>query len=621
MAASSGQHAARRALRDRADRIEGLWQRAQAFRSDGPAEAAGIESEDQVGQMLAQARARLDATTIDVGVFGEVSRGKSTLFNGLLGTEVSSMRVTPETAVPVRVVRGHPHARVVFEDGTIEDFDDPEKARDLGSQRRVRQLKNRPIEITQFVDSEWLDSGVCLIDTPGLADPSLSDAYEDLTLAQLDSVSAAVFVFCSPPGIASEELKLLRTLGERGLDKVFLVLNFFTAPWEDAVERAATSEHLRRTTIEGAGGPGGTLLDDDVQIYEIHAKQGLSSALRQDREGFDASGVGALRRDIDAYLRRGALARLERHVSHHLGLACAGVGAIVEQRVRVLRDLSGLRAAQAAADDAVRTATATIDGIRDDITATTKTLADELRAMQVEHLQTARAVVHSTQVPSDMTGFEDRLRLNGEAAAQRISAHFAQTSVLLEERVRRRLFDSLRIDVNFSRGRLDPTHRDLPPVVVGSLARASDPADFAIGAGIGGAIGAVLGGSIAGGAGLALVALGPAGWLAGAAIGLVAGGLLGGGIAGSSADEISSEARSQLLADLSTRETVLSDHVRTVCNEMAAALDSQLSGEQERHLADQRAELIRIEGLVGDDEGRRRALDEATRLLEELRRA
>ncbi|MCU1499381.1 MAG: Dynamin family protein, partial [Acidimicrobiales bacterium] len=173
MAAISGQHAERQALRDRADRIESLWQRAKAFRSDEPAEEAGIGSNDQVGHLLGQARARLDATTIDVGVFGEVSRGKSTLFNALLGTEVSSMRVTPETAVPVRVMRGHPHARVVFEDGTVEDFDDPEKARDLGSQRRVRQLKNRPIEITQFVDSDWLDPGVCLIDTPGLSDPSL----------------------------------------------------------------------------------------------------------------------------------------------------------------------------------------------------------------------------------------------------------------------------------------------------------------------------------------------------------------------------------------------------------------------------------------------------------------
>ncbi|MCU1498247.1 MAG: hypothetical protein JWM47_2200, partial [Acidimicrobiales bacterium] len=428
-------------------------------------------------------------------------------------------------------------------------------------------------------------------------------------------------VFCSPPGIASEELKLLRTLGERGLDKVFLVLNFFTAPWEDPQERAAAADHLRKTIIEGAGGPEGTLLDDDVKIYEVHAKQGLKASLRQDREAFEASGVAGLRRDLDIYLRRGALARLERHVNHHLDMACAGVGTIVEQRVRVLTDLSGLRAAQAAADEAVSAATVTLSGIRDDITMTSKTLADDLCAMQVEPLQAAAAHVRAAQLPHDLAGFEDRLRLNGEAAAQRVSAHFGQTSVLLEERVRRRLFDSLRIDVNFSHGRHDPTRRDLPGIVVESLTSASDPAGFALGAGVGGAIGAVVGGSIAGGVGLALVALGPAGWLAGAAIGLVAGGLIGGGIGGSSSTTISSETRSRLLSDLSTREAVLCDHVRSVCKELAATLDSQLSGEQERYLADQRADLVRIEGLVGDDEGRRRALDEATRLLQELRQA
>jgi hypothetical protein len=66
-------------------------------------------------------RRDLEATQFTVGIFGLIKRGKSTLLNGLIGREVSSMHVTPETAVPVYVSYGEqPEATVHFADGGVK---------------------------------------------------------------------------------------------------------------------------------------------------------------------------------------------------------------------------------------------------------------------------------------------------------------------------------------------------------------------------------------------------------------------------------------------------------------------------------------------------------------------
>ena len=64
---------------------------------------------------------------------------------------------------------------------------------------------------------EWLPAGARVIDTPGLADPSLTDVYETYTMTELDRLSVGVFVICYPPGPEASEIRLLSTLGAHGM--------------------------------------------------------------------------------------------------------------------------------------------------------------------------------------------------------------------------------------------------------------------------------------------------------------------------------------------------------------------------------------------------------------------
>ncbi|MBW3658512.1 MAG: dynamin family protein, partial [Actinobacteria bacterium] len=102
--------------------FETVWERFQ--------ERRGLEiemsdiSDSLLASELALVRRELEATQFTVGVFGLIKRGKSTLLNALIGREVSAMRVTPETAVPVYVSYGQtPGAVVHFADGSQRHID------------------------------------------------------------------------------------------------------------------------------------------------------------------------------------------------------------------------------------------------------------------------------------------------------------------------------------------------------------------------------------------------------------------------------------------------------------------------------------------------------------------
>lgn len=212
--------------------VEDIWTEFVATRSPVVTIDDVPTTDDPVRAELAEARLRLDRHMIEVGVFGDIKRGKSTLVNALLGAEVSSTGVTPETAVPVYIENGPRSATVYYADGKSESFA-PEEALGMASQRYQENRKQKSgeaqpavVRVLQNIESDLLRAGMRLIDTPGLSDPSMSKVFEDLTFSELDRTAAAIIVLLYPPGIAANETELLRGLSSRRVDKAFIVCNF-----------------------------------------------------------------------------------------------------------------------------------------------------------------------------------------------------------------------------------------------------------------------------------------------------------------------------------------------------------------------------------------------------------
>ena len=597
-------------------RLTDVWADVQSFQKDAEGQAGDHDdSGDVVRDAVAQVRRRLQHSMLEIGVFGEVKRGKSTLLNALLAREVSSMRVTPETAVPVWVERGHEEAIVLYADGRTEVTDDLDEAKERMSQRFRRKRPAEPVtRVVQRVEVEWLPEGVRIVDTPGLADPSLAEDYEALTLSELDRVAAAVFVFVSPPGIASEEERLLRSLAARGVEKLFLVCNFYPDHWADPAAREKVADHIRQTL--GGHERDGVLEQDRVQVFEVNAREGLTAALRGDEDGLEASGVATLRRELERYLADTAMERLVARCRGYLGRARSTMLTVLDARVESLQDRSELVAAKKRLDADIRTSKEALREIEDTCVRDVAELRGRLEKIVTAPFGQADDLISKANSTRDLEGIQHKLQLAAETAANRASAAIRTEVSVLEERVRSRLYETFGIDddlrTSSRSGELDPVSSSLQ---VGLVEGQADASAVGLGAGVGGTAGALVGGSLAGGLGIALIASGPVGWLVGAGLGALAGGALGGGIGGLlTRDSIDSTTREELRGQLLEGRSHASDQVRVRCSQIQDELMGAVSRQRENFFSDRAAELARIEGILSDRTAVDQALAEARQL-------
>ena len=269
--------------------------------------------ESRRAQRIAQ---RIASGRFHVAVVGEFKRGKSTLINALVGEEVVPMGVLPLTAVSVELSFGQPTVRVRTLDGGSFEISRQDLAQYVtetgnpGNLRRVDRVE---------VSGKWgmLDSGVVLVDTPGI-----SSIYEHNTEAARNALldaDGAVLVFAADAPISAAEQELVRIIADRR-SRTFFVVN--------KIDHLAPKEVMEvRDFVEG------TLRDvlgSEVTTFCIDARRAL--ARRSAGRGSAAGGewdqfIAELRRFIEEELVgslessvRAELARLGRSLKDAIAL-------------------------------------------------------------------------------------------------------------------------------------------------------------------------------------------------------------------------------------------------------------------------------------------------------------
>jgi hypothetical protein len=144
-----------------------------------------------------------------IAVIGMINRGKSTLFNRLVGAEISATSATPETAATIRVQKGPPTAwgRTISGD-VIEIPPDPREFMD-----RLRRADGDRIVSASITGDFRLPDGLMLIDTPGVGDVAvqIEDALSDLDEQWIEAgAGAALVVFAVPTIDANDRALLMR---------------------------------------------------------------------------------------------------------------------------------------------------------------------------------------------------------------------------------------------------------------------------------------------------------------------------------------------------------------------------------------------------------------------------
>lgn len=145
--------------------------------------------------------------TFTVGFVGEFSRGKSTLINNLLGTNILPVANLPTTALMTRIRYGIKPKMVVLDSHGIKQKELP-LVKDSWSGLTAANFNDNEPEgfVTVLIDKPWLGKyGIELIDTPGAGDLSEKRA-KVIGEALLGCESAIITVSAAQPLSLSEKL-------------------------------------------------------------------------------------------------------------------------------------------------------------------------------------------------------------------------------------------------------------------------------------------------------------------------------------------------------------------------------------------------------------------------------
>jgi GTPase SAR1 family protein len=183
---------------------------------------------------------RVEEGRFYVACIGQFKRGKSTLLNALIGHPVLPSAVVPVTSVPTVIRRGDRlAARVRFHNATWTNISVSDVEEYVSERKNPENAKGVDgVEI--FAPSPLLETGMCLVDTPGLG--SVFAGNSAATRAFIPHIDAAIVVIGADPPLSGDELQLVETLSQEVHDFLF-VLN--KADRTNAAERSAALEFAR----------------------------------------------------------------------------------------------------------------------------------------------------------------------------------------------------------------------------------------------------------------------------------------------------------------------------------------------------------------------------------------
>jgi GTP-binding protein EngB required for normal cell division len=184
---------------------------------------------------------RMENKVFEIGIFGRVSSGKSSLLNYLLEVDYLPVGVTPVTAVPTRISYG-PIAQVGIEYADnppeIVSFSELWKyATEQGNSNNTRHVSRIHLKLP----TSRLEEGIAFVDTPGLGSLATSGSAE--TLAYLPRCDLGLLMIDASLGVAVEDFAVVDALYRAGGTVMILISK---ADLFNSAERSQMIEYVAR---------------------------------------------------------------------------------------------------------------------------------------------------------------------------------------------------------------------------------------------------------------------------------------------------------------------------------------------------------------------------------------
>ena len=251
---------------------------------------------------------RMEGAAFEVGVFGRVSSGKSSLLNYILQTDVLPIGVTPVTAISTRISHGPiAEAGIEFAEAQPQIISLVELP-EFATEQKNPGNKKHVMRIFVKLPSERLSEGVTFVDTPGLGSLAVAGAEE--TIAYLPRCDLGIALIDASAGLTQDDLVVVQALYQAGANAMILISKadlFSAVDRERMIDYVKTN--LRKQLRLDAPVHAVSVFGADAPLCDGWFESELRPFLAQHHE----LAIASQKRKIGA-LREGVMGALERRV-------------------------------------------------------------------------------------------------------------------------------------------------------------------------------------------------------------------------------------------------------------------------------------------------------------------
>lgn len=249
-----------------------------------------IDSES-IKRLASSIEEKIEKDAFYLVVLGQFKRGKSTLINYMLGTNLLPTGVLPLTSSITKIYYS-PEIKidVIFYNGVKKEI--PVDELELYCTEKGNPKNQKGVDTIEIgYPFDFLNKDVVIVDTPGIG--SIYQHNTDVTYEFVDKADAVIFVLSVDPPITEVEKRFLLKIAE-SVDKIFFVINKC-----DLTNRNELEEIVSFTKS--------VIMDitkkENINIFPLSAKMALEGKVLNSREVIRKSGIEIFEEELRRFLR------------------------------------------------------------------------------------------------------------------------------------------------------------------------------------------------------------------------------------------------------------------------------------------------------------------------------
>jgi small GTP-binding protein len=246
-----------------------------------------------------------------LAVVGQFKRGKSTLINALIGSDILPTAILPLTSI-ITLIKYNEiiAAKVIFENDRETGIPLIELSNYITESANPSNIKKVKFVEVQY-PSELLKNGIVLIDTPGIGSLFLHNTKSAESF--IPKIDAAIFVLSVDPTITQTEYQFFKDVSSN-IDRIIVVMNKI-----DLVDEKAKQEIVDYTrNIIGTSNN-----THNYKTFPLSAKKALEAKQGIDKDLLLSCGIislenelnGSIKTEKDSILQTNLLKKIDRFIS------------------------------------------------------------------------------------------------------------------------------------------------------------------------------------------------------------------------------------------------------------------------------------------------------------------